>query len=343
MVKLSFIIPVYNAERYMAECLDSIYAMSVDECAFEVICMNDCSLDRSRELVMEYQKAHKNLVLIDHSENKKAGGARNTGLMAAKGEYVWFVDADDTIAPNALKTILEVCETNNLDALCFNYALWYSDRKQEEHVFEKSQRVQKGADFLMDVFGDGIIYHLGYAVRAVYRRKVLMEHDVRFPEQLIYGEDTTFMAEGLMCGERVMAVDDVLYNYRQEVATSSSAQLAEMKGERIYESIFRAGELVVALKDKALQISVPLAEAIEKGLPWFVNRLFMRLVKTSAKERREFYNSLIINTPPASISSHIWIARIKSAFNIFGWVRYVLTSYLGCIIILNRNNLIQCQ
>lgn len=297
-MKISFIIPVYNAERYLAGCLDSIYATSVDECVFEVICVNDCSLDKSREVVLEYQKTHTNLVLIDHAENKKAGGARNTGLLAAKGEYVWFVDADDTIAPNALNTILEACETNNLDALCFNYALWYSDKMKAEHVFEKSLKVQKGADFLMDVFGDGIIYHLGYAVRAVYRRLVLLEHNVRFPEHLIYGEDTTFMAEGVMYGERVMAVDDVLYNYRQEVATSSSAQLAEMKGERIYESIFRAGELVVALKDKASQISVPLAEAIEKGLPWFVNRLFMRLVKTSANERRVFYNSLII-TPPS--------------------------------------------
>lgn len=296
-MKLSFIIPIYNAERYLAECLDSIYATSINERAFEVICVNDCSPDSSREVVLLYQKVHKNLVLIDHAENKKAGGARNTGLAAAKGEYVWFVDADDTIVPSALYTILEACETNDLDALCFNYSLWYSGRKKEEHVFEKSLKVQKGADFLMDVFGDGIIYHLGYAVRAVYRRLVLMEHNVRFPEHLIYGEDTTFMAEGVMCGERVMAVDDVLYNYRQEVATSSSAQLADMKGERIYESIFRAGELVVALKDKASQISVPLAEAIEKGLPWFVNRLFMRLVKTSANERRVFYNSLII-TPP---------------------------------------------
>lgn len=298
MLRLSYIIPVYNAERYLAECLDSIYATSIDERAFEVICVNDCSSDNSRDVVLEYQKVHKNIVLIDHTENKKAGGARNTGLLAAKGEYVWFVDADDTIAPNALETILEICKAHELDALCFNYALWYSDRKKEEPVFENSQRVQRGADFLLDVFGDGIIYHLGYAVRAVYRRQVLMEHNVRFPEHLIYGEDTTFMAEGVMCGERVMAVDDVLYNYRQEVATSSSAQLAEMKGERIYESIFCAGELVVALKDKASQISVPLANAIEKGLPWFVNRLFMRLVKTSTKERHEFYKSLIINTPP---------------------------------------------
>ena len=99
-----------------------------------------------------------------------------------------------------------------------------------------------------------------------------------------------------MHGERVMAVDDVLYNYRQEVATSSSAQLAEMKGERIYESVFRAGGLVLALKNQAESISMPLANAIEKGLPWFVNRLFMLLVKTNAKERCKFYNALIIST-----------------------------------------------
>lgn len=291
-MKISFIIPVYNAERYLAECLDSIYATSVDECVFEVICVNDCSLDNSREVVLEYQKTHTNLVLIDHAENKKAGGARNTGLLTAKGEYVWFVDADDTIEPYALKTVLEACEINDLDALCFNYALWFSDRKQEEHVFEKLQRVQKGADFLMDVFGDGIIYHLGYAVRAVYRRQVLMDNGIRFPEQLIYGEDTTFMAMGVMCGEHVLAVNDVLYNYRQEVATSSSAQLVDMKGERIYESIFRAGELVVALKDQAAKISMSLANAIETGLTWFVNRLFIRLVKTNYIERCIFFQTL---------------------------------------------------
>ena len=191
------------------ECLNSIYMTSVDEGSFEVICVNDCSPDCSREVILEYQTRHKNLLLIDHTENKKAGGARNTGLLAAKGEYVWFVDADDTIAPSALKTILEVCETNDLDALCFNYALWYHDRKIEEKVFDESMRIQKGVDFFLDVFGNGLIYNLGFAWRAVYRRKVLMDKVVRFPEHLLYGEDTTFMAEGVMHGERVMALDDV--------------------------------------------------------------------------------------------------------------------------------------
>lgn len=305
MPRVSVIIPVYNAASYLPACLYSIYAQCVDESDFEVICVNDCSPDNSREIVLEYQKQHANLFLIEHTENKKAGGARNTGVNAAKGEWIWFVDADDTIEPEALEKVLYHCQKDNLDALCFNYQLLYEDRTVSEHVFDDSRDVQSGVEFLLSTFGDGLIYHLGYPVRAVYRRLVLVEHGIRFPELLLYGEDTTFMTEGVMYAKRVKAISDVLYNYRQNVATSSSAQLVEMKGERIYESIFCAGELVMQLKNKAQLLSPQLAKSIEKGLPWFINRLFMRLVKTSAKERREFYNSLKINPPPSGRTSLI--------------------------------------
>lgn len=304
-MKLSFIIPVYNAAFYLPACLDSIYTQGLDETNFEVICVNDCSPDNSREIVVEYQKMHNNLRLIDHSENRKAGGARNTGIGVAKGEWIWFIDADDTIELGALKKVLYHCQKDDLDALCFNYQLLYENRTVAEHVFDDSAEVQSGVNFLLSTFGDGLIYHLGYPVRTVYRRSVLVEHGIRFPEQLLYGEDTTFMAEGVMYAKRVKAISDVLYNYRQNVATSSSAQLAEMKGERIYESIFRAGALVVELKDKAKTLSQELATAIERGLPWFVNRLFMRLVKTSGKERSGFCNSLKINTPPHYLQSYM--------------------------------------
>ena len=76
--KLSIIVPIYNVERNLIDSLDSIYAQNIPEESFEEICVNDCSLDSSREVVMEYQKTHKNLVRIDHTEYKKAYGARNT-------------------------------------------------------------------------------------------------------------------------------------------------------------------------------------------------------------------------------------------------------------------------
>ena len=334
---ISYILPLYNVERYLAGCLDSIYAQNISEEDFEVICVNDCSPDNSREIVLEYQKKHQNLVLIDHTENKKAGGARNTGLVAAKGEYVWFVDADDSIAAGAAVAVLKACEKNDLDALCFNYQLVYLNETKQEIVFEKSVVPAAGADFLLDVFGDGVVYHLGYAVRAVYRRELLLENKISFPENLIYGEDTTFMAETCVCGQRVMAITDVLYNYHQREQSSSTQLMVDMNGERIYESIFVAGGLVYQLKERAAMYSERLAKAIEKGLPWFVNRLFIRLVRTSRKERKMFYNCLFdkriyANTPPQELFAYMdkknslivrwpWLGKIL--LGVLSWLYYL--------------------
>ena len=292
MIRLTLVIPIYNAELYLRDCLDCIYASNIEENNFQVICVNDCSTDNSRDIVLEYQMKHQNLQLIDHVENRRAGGARNTGICSAKGEWVWFVDADDTIEHMALKEILYYCQKENLDALCFNYKLMYENKTVEKHVFNVSSDVQSGVDFLCTNFGENLIYHLGFPWRTIFRRSILLEHRVCFPEQLLYGEDTTFMVEGLMYAKRVKAINSVLYNYRQDVTTSSSTQLVDMRGERIYESIFCAGDLIVNLKDRAKNLSLELSESLEKGLPWFVNRLFMRLVKTSTEERREFYNRL---------------------------------------------------
>ena len=93
-MKLSIIIPFYKVERYIAECLDSVFAQDIPESEYEVICVNDCSPDGSRAIVLEYQKKHKNLVIIEHEKNMMLGAARNTGLRAAKGDFVWFIDSE---------------------------------------------------------------------------------------------------------------------------------------------------------------------------------------------------------------------------------------------------------
>ena len=120
-IKLSIVLPCYNVEKYVAECLDSLYAQDIPEAEYEVICVNDCSPDGTRDIVVEYQQKHSNLILIDHEINKKQGGARNTGLRAAQGEYVWFVDPDDYIRKNVLRSIIDEIENNSLDILIFDY------------------------------------------------------------------------------------------------------------------------------------------------------------------------------------------------------------------------------
>ena len=83
--KFSFILPCYNIGRYVAGCLDSLYSQDIPETAYEVICVNDCSTDNTREVILSYSAKHPNLTLIDHTENLTAGGARNTGIQASKG------------------------------------------------------------------------------------------------------------------------------------------------------------------------------------------------------------------------------------------------------------------
>ena len=110
MIRLSIIIPFYNVEQYIAQCLDSVYQQDIPEEEYEVICVNDASPDGSREIVKEYQKKHKNLILVEHERNKKLGGARNTGLNVAHGTYVLFVDSDDMLAENSIGRLVEEIE-----------------------------------------------------------------------------------------------------------------------------------------------------------------------------------------------------------------------------------------
>ena len=118
-IRISLIIPFYGVESYIGKCLSTVYEQDISEDEYEVICINDCSPDNSEEIVLEYAAKHSNLKLLKHDVNLKLGAARNTGLRAAKGRYVWFIDSDDYIKSNCLREILSYCEKNNLEIFHF--------------------------------------------------------------------------------------------------------------------------------------------------------------------------------------------------------------------------------
>lgn len=292
MINLSYILPVYGVERYIAECLDSIYSQGLPESEFEVICVDDCSPDNSKEIIRSYQKKHANLILVEHSINKKSGGARNTGIKKAQGKYIWLIDPDDLIAPNAANRIIEECEKYNLDVLCFNFSIFSDKGKKPDSCFKQPIAVINGTSFLENVFGDKIIYNLGYPWRAVYQRDVVLNNQIAFAENLSYGEETTFMAEVISSSEWVATITDDLYYYRQN-ETNVTYYLKQGKGDLIYYSIISAAELVLKWKLIISERSNKLETNIDSGLPWFVNRLFIRLIRTSPSQRAVFYQCLL--------------------------------------------------
>ncbi len=101
--KISIIIPVYNVEKYLRECLDSCVNQTLED--IEIICVDDASPDNSIKILEEYQQKDSRIRIFRHEENKNLGTARNTGLTNATGEYVWFVDSDDYIDTKACQIL----------------------------------------------------------------------------------------------------------------------------------------------------------------------------------------------------------------------------------------------
>ena len=130
--KISIIIPVYNVEKYLRECLDSCINQTLAD--IEIICVDDCSPDNSIKILEEYQAKDYRIKIFRHEKNKNLGAARNTGIQNAIGEYVWFVDSDDYIDTKACQILYDAIKEFNVDMLCFS-ALKFVDEGEKRHFF----------------------------------------------------------------------------------------------------------------------------------------------------------------------------------------------------------------
>ena len=155
-IRITFVLPFYNVEQYIVECLDSIYASPLSEDEYEVICVDDCSPDSSYELVKEYSNCHKNLRIVKHDHNKRLGGGRNTGLSNARGRYVWFIDTDDQVVPEKVQEVLNVAENNDLDVLSFNFCRFGGGGIEDRYDYHSSD-VMSGPDYVGQIMGKRVI------------------------------------------------------------------------------------------------------------------------------------------------------------------------------------------
>lgn len=106
-MKLSIIIPVYNTENYLKQCLDSCLNQKVSENEYEIVCIDDGSTDSSQKILNEYSEAHSNLHIYKQS-NQGVSNARNQGIIFSKGDWLWFVDSDDYISENSVSELLKI-------------------------------------------------------------------------------------------------------------------------------------------------------------------------------------------------------------------------------------------
>lgn len=209
MIKLSFIVPIYNVEPYLRKCVDSLLAQDYSD--YEIILVDDGSPDGCPKICDEYAAAHKNIRVV-HRLNGGLSAARNSGIEVAKGEYICFVDSDDYWEPNVLSGLMAQIERDKLDVLRFKYQnvneLYEVYNPYKSDPFkgnDYSEVPTDGVSFLNSRFGTAC-----YAVMFILRRELLK--GCLFTEG-IYFEDTDWTPRMLSKANRIASIDTIVYNY----------------------------------------------------------------------------------------------------------------------------------
>lgn len=224
---VSVIIPVYNAEHYLERCLESIQRQSLRD--FELILVDDGSADRSPEICRRYQ-ARDSRVQVLRQQNAGPGAARNTGLDAARGEYVTFVDSDDFAEPCMLETLHRAAE-GGADCVMAGTLVHYAGGGSATIAVTKQPRLFSGEEVkqvLLDLVGTppacktDSLYGASVCWK-LYRRRIIEENCVRFvPEDVCMTEDTVFNIDFLRHAGQVAVIPDILYHYNCAHAGSFS-------------------------------------------------------------------------------------------------------------------------
>lgn len=202
MPKVSVIIPVYNTEKYLRKCLDSVCNQTLSD--IEIICVNDCSTDNSFEIIKEYALKDDRIKLIDFKENKGAAVARNSGINEAKGEYIGFVDSDDFIDLDFYEKLYNKAHETNAD--CAKGELWEINDKSKEpfcpYVYDLNKLIVKNQAY----------FYFTYT-SAIYNRIFLNKYNIKFPAGLCHLEDPCFTIKAALYYSKIVIVDNVKYYY----------------------------------------------------------------------------------------------------------------------------------
>lgn len=220
----SIIIPVYNVEPYLCECLESVRNQTYSD--WEGICVNDGSTDRSAAILGEYAEKDCRFKVITQP-NGGLSAARNTGLDAAMGDYVLFLDSDDWLELNALEVIANALDGE--DMICFSGRRYFEETKSFNPA---DQLVEKAYNSGMAYYNENALSHRDFAfvcvVLRVYKRSFLFENGLRFKEG-IFHEDNLFTPIACYYARNVHQISDSLYNYRMRVNSITNRNLSKRK------------------------------------------------------------------------------------------------------------------
>ena len=217
MVKISVIIPVYNVEKYLEKCLHSVCNQTLKD--LEIICINDGSTDKSGQILKDFAKKDKRIVLIEHKSCEEVSIARNNGLKLAHGKYIGFVDSDDWISPDFYEKLYTSAENFGTDVALTG--IRRADKKLKESSFLrfwKSKKITNRQKLLEVMMSPG-----AHIWNKIYKRELITDNQIYFPEYKTY-EDMFWTP---MIGLKVQSICTVpgtfyFYRYNENSITNTT-------------------------------------------------------------------------------------------------------------------------
>lgn len=225
MLKVSVIIPVYNVEKYIKKCLDSLINQTLKE--IEFIFVNDGTPDNSVKIIKEYQKKDKRIKLYEKANGGQAS-ARNLGLKYAKGEYIAFIDSDDYVDLELYEKLYNRAKKDDLDIVLCNFYLTYPDKiiEASNNITDESEKELTPSEYIMSTPSP---------CNKIIKRKYLEKQQFSFPEGIIYEDFASIPLLGLD-NPKVVYINEPLIYYVQ----SNESTMRNKEYKTKYEDIFKA-------------------------------------------------------------------------------------------------------
>ncbi len=213
MDKVSIIVPVYNVEKYLPTCIESILNQSYKN--FELILVDDGSPDKSGDICDDFAKKD-NRIKVIHQKNSGVSKARNTGIDNATGEWILFVDSDDELTDTSLECyISSIAESNDVDAIVSGMKKIFVNDAKEIEYFTLEDSLFYNNDFESLYYYLKSKYMFGLVCSKLYRNSIIKNNDIRFNEILASYEDELFFVDYLAHCDSVKTISDVTYIYRR--------------------------------------------------------------------------------------------------------------------------------
>lgn len=221
-LRVSVVIPVYNAEPYLRECLDSILAQTLTD--FEVVAINDGSTDRSLKILQEYAQEDTRIKIVKQ-KNAGPSAARNRGIKDATGKYIVFIDADDFVSPELLEKLFNQAEKTSADLVCYNFSWYYNEDKalRPNGPFDPAKLPSK-QPFSHKTFVHNLFTTFPILTTTNFINKEFLDRaKIQFNTRYLRNEDVLFCFDLLMKAEKIAYLNENLYFYRIGTTTSETA------------------------------------------------------------------------------------------------------------------------